>query len=322
MTITFNEFKQTVRDRLPGMLPQGYGDCSIMIEPVTKTLESYTSLCVVREGTGLCRSVNLDRHYERYLSGVEMDSVIKDIVSEAVQETTDIPLDLSWITDYDAAKDRLFIRLSGCGNFENIRDCAPYRMLSDMVITYHILIRNDGKNIVSAMVNNGIALVWGITPRQLHDDAVANSPRIMPGRVETMEDMLSGLLGEEYPAPPKRGKGLMVITNETGIDGASALVYPGVMENAAEYFEGSYYVLPSSIHEVILMPEGFMTDPIRLNEMIGSINNAVVSPGDRLSYTAYRYDAEEKLFESVGEYCRRKAASRTEEPGPVSHKGI
>ena len=91
---------------------------------------------------------------------------------------------------------------------------------------------------------------------------------------------------------------MLVLTNEKCFFGASVIAYPGVLEKAAELLGGDVMILPSSVHEVIAIPaEG--ADPKALREMVKSINEAIVSPEDRLTDSVYRYSVLSGIFESV-----------------------
>ena len=91
------------------------------------------------------------------------------------------------------------------------------------------------------------------------------------------------------------------------INGAAALFYPGIMKQAAALMEGSYYILPSSVHEVILLPEECAPDFRELEKMVRQINRSQVLPEDRLSDHVYHYDHARDLFERADTFARRKA---------------
>ena len=53
---------------------------------------------------------------------------------------------------------------------------------------------------------------------------------------------------------------MYVVSNETMIDGAAAMVSKTAMNQAYEIIGDDFYILPSSRHELILMPKGKGSD--------------------------------------------------------------
>ena len=111
---------------------------------------------------------------------------------------------------------------------------------------------------------------------------------------------MSSLLLMEDPSP------MWVATVDDGQHGAGVIQYPGFLDQAAERLGGDFYVLPSSIHEVLLIADDGSMELSYLEETVRSINEADVAPEDRLSYSVFHYDSEEHIFESARTFEARK----------------
>lgn len=85
------------------------------------------------------------------------------------------------------------------------------------------------------------------------------------------------------------------------------IAQPDFMDNAAGILKGDFFVLPSSLHEVLLFRDDGMTDYRGLEEMVRIINETEVQPADRLTDTVYHYDASERIFETGREFEDRMA---------------
>ena len=74
--------------------------------------------------------------------------------------------------------------------------------------------------------------------------------------------------------------------------GASALFYPEFLEQVAKRFRGKFFILPSSIHELILVPD-YGEDVKGLKEIVSDVNDNsdAVTEEDFLSNSVYHYDA-------------------------------
>ena len=92
---------------------------------------------------------------------------------------------------------------------------------------------------------------------------------------------------------------MYILSNQSGVLGASALFYPGIQESIAEKLGESYYALPSSL-EIIIVPESAGIDKMRLGEMVKTANQNVVDEKDVLSDNVFRYDKDEKQLPKIG----------------------
>ena len=101
------------------------------------------------------------------------------------------------------------------------------------------------------------------------------------------------------------GKIDLVLTNEQALYGAGSLFYPQMMDQIADRMGSNYFVLPSSIHETLILVDNGDVDREALESMVQEINGMAVAPEDRLSDHVYHYDAEEHIFEKAETYENR-----------------
>ena len=127
-----------------------------------------------------------------------------------------------------------------------------------------------------------------------------------------MREVMAGMMGME-PDPPMPGEPVMLVaTTRDSFMGASVIQYPGFMEQAAEQVGGDFFVLPSSIHEVLIIPDDGHQDYHELEAMVQSINQAEVAPADRLSDHVYHYDQTDRVFELAEKTAGRKLEQKLE----------
>jgi len=122
---------------------------------------------------------------------------------------------------------------------------------------------------------------------------------------DVMRDMMGDAAGMFIPDDPSP---IWVATVEGGQNGACILQYPDFLDQAAETLGGDFYVLPSSIHEVLCIADDGSMELSHLEEMVRSINEAEVAPADRLSDNVFHYDSEEHIFENARTFEAREAA--------------
>lgn len=156
-----------------------------------------------------------------------------------------------------------------------------------LAVTVRVLVKQDEKGIASALVNHSQTAEFGLNERQLYEHALENSRRMFPVRIEKMKDVIAGLAPEEV-VPDFQ---MYVLSNRNRINGASAMMYAQEELHAlAEEKQCGFYILPSSIHEVLLFPDNQGYEPEELQEMVRDVNRCVVSENEFLSDSIYRYD--------------------------------
>ena len=217
---------------------------------------------------------------------------------------------MSWLLDYDQAKEHLFIRVSNAEKNEELLDKAPHKIVDDLVITCHIAVDQTPNGMASTVVNNDLMSHYGIDEKQLFEDAMAMSPEVMPVKMDTMLNVISGMMpgavsedmmmDQDFP-----GSQMMIVSNTAMVNGAAAIFYPGVMDEISEKLGGDFVMLPSSTNEVIIVPD--MGDYKNLESMVKDINETSVDPKEQLSDHVYHYDSKEKLFERTDKFEARKA---------------
>ena len=108
---------------------------------------------------------------------------------------------------------------------------------------------------------------------------------------------------------------MTIITNDRLVDGASAIFYPGVMDLVGERMQGDYFILPSSVHETLVVPDDGGVSLQELTDMVKEVNMTQVSPEDQLTDQVYHYDIADHVFEKAETFAERKLAKETEMRG-------
>lgn len=211
---------------------------------------------------------------------------------------TELNFDLK---DYTEVRDRLFFRVNRLHENEEVLEDTPYVCYADLALTFHILVAKleDGK-VLSIKITDEIFSNFDVSLDQLQEDAMTNSAKLFPATIKTMYNAMKDILvllnkdGEELVEAPEDAD-LLVVTNENISYGAAALFYPEMMEKLGEKL-GNFFILPSSVHEMLVIPDNGWFSPSALCEMVADVNRMCVSPDERLTDRAYHYNAQKKLF--------------------------
>ena len=152
---------------------------------------------------------------------------------------------------------------------------------------------------------------FGVTAEDLHLDAVISQMKHCPPTLDNLSEIMTKMTGgviDVLESP------LWVASVEGGMHGAVAAVLPELLEQAAEKLGGDFFILPSSVHECLFIPDDGNADRKDLERMVRSVNRAEVSERDFLSNSVYHYDSIEKVFEKAENF-----ESRVAEEGMLYH---
>ena len=173
-----------------------------------------------------------------------------------------------------------------------------------------------------------------ISAEQLHEDAMKSSPRVMVPEVSSIgalidemyqknilmltpdeREMLQETLQESSEMPT-----FFVVTNTERIDGAGVIFYPEFMDNMGELLGNDFFILPSSIHEMLILPDDGQVDAEMLRDMVKEVNATQVAPAERLTNDVYHFDTKDHVFEKADRFTERQKekeaqAAKTEKAG-------
>ena len=307
-----NEAIKEMRDRFP--------DFDISKQEVSKLQgESYTGMAVRPENSEIGATLNLKDFYEALGSGMFLEDVMDSIERSVVSAVRHMPhYDARVLEDYDRMKDALTVDLVPvAGNEEKLAQ-IPHKNVEDMALVYRFEEESSVYGSASILVTNEMLAVYDITADQLHEDAMKAAVQNRPAKLHNMNDVMRDMMGDMSGLfPMNEPSPLWVATVEGGQNGAGVIQYPGFLDQAAEALGGDFYVLPSSVHEVLLVADDGSMELSYLEEMVRSVNETEVSPAERLSDNVYHYDSKAHIFENARTFEARVAAKEeilTDEP--------
>lgn len=287
-TITnINTFAETVKAELSRRL-DGF---DIREQDIVKMNDiRMKGLVCRRAGADAGPTVYMDGAYEAYCDGESVDSIIDSLIvtvlnagSVAPVESVD-DIDLS----FESIRDRLTIRLIDTERNADYLKEHPYREIgAGLALITAVDLGND----YSFVMTNSVAGDYDMD--KVFDTAITNMQDRFPAKLMDLGDAIFGesrnLL--ESSAGFLDGMSTLTIDGDAGF-GASALVYEGITERIYDLYGSEYFLLPSSLHEWILVPDNSDFDAESLKNMVLSANETVVAPTDVLSNSVFHFGAD------------------------------
>jgi len=299
----YQEFKKVVEEQLKEYVPEPYRSMewdSHKVEKVNQTLDAI-NFRSTESGMSVSPTVYINTMYEQYKNGEQIDDILRDVagvIVRAVKEKDKIIPDL----DFENAKDNIVFQLINTEQNKEMLEHVPHREFQDLSIIYRWVVNRNDEGLASILIKDNVAKQLGLSENQLFDAAKENTKKLLPIAVRPMGEVLMDIMMKDgmpcelaeimlNTLPAK--KQMYVISNEIGVNGASAMLYEEGLEELSNIFESDIYIMPSSVHECIAISSE-LGDPNELAEMVESINMDQVELKDRLSNQVYFYDKETK----------------------------
>lgn len=291
-------FLEVVKEKFLDYMPEQYKNARLEVHEVKKVNRMMDNLFIHMEGEGnTCPSMYVNEMYEKYKETGNLDETLRfaaeyylKMIEQALFEKMDI--------DLNQLRDNVIFVLVNTEQNKEMLSNVPNKAFQDLSVVFRWVISQDEKGMSSALVDNNLMNRAGITPEELMNHAIQNTKRICPPRVASLEEMVMCSMGGKMDQGYKTmfdvmGKDpretMWVITNQSGINGASAMLYEENLHKLAETVGTDLYLLPSSIHEWIVVSVE-MGEPTELVEMVQEANMSVVALEERLSNNIYHYD--------------------------------
>lgn len=243
--------------------------------------------------------------YDEYKDGRSLDLIADDMIRSCLEMINPIADTIPDLLDFDKVKDRIAYRLVNTkANGQLLRDHVSLPYL-DLSIVFCVVFENGAGNFASALVKKTVLEKWGTSPEELMEIARKNTPAIFPAKLETMAEMLFNM-SESLPGNEESGGipitaadsdfKMWVLTNERSLYGACTILYPDIVKRLSRKIRSDLAILPSSVHEVIIVPAPPGADFSEMRAIVTSINGSLLNPDEVLSDSVYVYSLDADLI--------------------------
>ena len=301
---TMDVFAQVVKDAVEASLGDGYEVC---IHEVLKNNDTHlTGLTIRTEESNVAPTIYLEGSFERYKAGdAAVPAIVSEILSVYESHKTTMSFDASLVMDFSACKERICFKLVNADRNRKLLSNAPHIIIcDDLAVIFYILVSNDGEETATITVRKSMFELWGVDENELFKLALVNTQRLFKGRVMSMASVMMELLSDrmdeentkefyDMVVSEEDKVPLFVCTNKQRINGAGVLLYKDLLKDFADMVGKDFYILPSSIHETLLIPVSNQMDVEYLRSMVREVNVTQVAPEEVLSDNVYIYRRED-----------------------------
>lgn len=264
---------------------------------------THIALILYKNGEKLHPQIYLERFFEDYKKGKAMEEILQDVMKTYEEALQNINLDsLSGIEDWEQVKGRLAFRLLSKERNKETLENYVYKEFLDLAAIVTFCAEIDEQGVKAIRVTHDLAERWKVSEEEILQAAEENTESLFPVRMEPILDTLCRVadisrddLPEEVLAEEDSPQ-IMVLTNYLGVNGATVLLYDSFLQQVYEKLRGKFIILPSSIHEVIVMPLASAPPITDSQKMVEQINHSAVKEEEILSDSVYLYDGEKVIL--------------------------
>lgn len=297
----FEEFTKNVAEQIKAFLPERFADADVELKIVTKNNDlKLTGLTIKAVDSNIAPTIYLERFYEEYKDGKDMDKILQKIADFRIENDAPAGLDVDQLKDFERIKDKLVPHIISLALNEELLEDRPHRVIEDLAVTYYVVLDRCKDGTAGVAVTHNIMDCWGVSLEDIDRAAVMNLQKSERSELKSLTAVLAGMCGEGFSDILPEDCGMYVLSNEHNLYGAAALLDERMMAHIYEKFDGEFFMIPSSVHEWIVLPKSIGAfDGNNLAAMIREVNATQVSHEDRLSDHAYTYSIEHGLKSAV-----------------------
>lgn len=315
--MNFEQFKKYAIDNIKNYISEQFRDGEVETTNVVKANDTeLTGIMVRRPDSVISPTVYLEPAYESYLDSGDEAFEVKRLAEGITRGLSNIPnINAGMILDFDSIKDKICCRMVNTDkNKEFIAD-KPHTDIEDLSVLYSIVLNRDEDGVATITITDPMLEMYGISVDELHEIAVKNQENVMPSQIKTMKEVLKAIMAKDTGMSPDElddmipdNEPMYILTNKDSVNGASCVMSEEAMDKVRKTVGDEVYILPSSVHEVIIIPMDKFDDLERLTEMVHEVNQSV-SPETKLSDNVYTYDFDNHQLVLAGNGQTEEAAT-------------
>ena len=325
--MNYEEFKSEFVDTLQERLYERGNEVNISITNVEKMNEAYEAITITPAESNIGMNMNLEALAAVYENGMDFDEIVEQVTHKIEEHLSNMPtFDVQALTDYEQMKDKISMEVVAADRNADLLAKVPHQQMEDMAVVYRFVVESDATGRATMLVTNDLLNKMGVTPEQLHADALENAPEFRPAIIKSMSEVMVDMMGpgaadmlgiDEFP----QDEMMYVATVPDKISGAGVIAYQEFMDQAAEKLGGDFYILPSSIHEILLVKDDGSFGSDYLKSMVEEVNATQVAPEEKLTDSVYHYDSKEHIFELAEKFEARQQAKEEDLSSDKEDKG-
>lgn len=295
---TYEQFKQKIQNLVQVQLCDS--SC-VRITPVTKNNNIILDgLTILDPKWNTSPTIYLNHFYDDYLQGKDLTQITNQILDIYRTNRLDHNIDVSFFTDFEKAKDHIVYKIVNQKKNQPLLQEVPFLPYLDLAIVFYCLVPSAECGNASILIRNPHVKAWDISIDTLYEHACQNTPLLLHYDLQNMADVISDLfladLSSELTDPDEilaeitdSSYPMFVLSNQRKMNGAACILYQDLLKDFSAKLDSDLFILPSSVHEVILVPAKDLSSVSEFNQMVQDVNRTQVADEEILADHIYYF---------------------------------
>lgn len=246
------------------------------------------------EGINISPTIYLEEAYRDFQQGKELHKIVREILDVYESARFSKRWEAENLRDFDKMRKNILCKLVNREKNKEFLKDTPYIPFFDLAIVCYVLIELSERGIATMSVRNAQLKMWKIGEVELFQAARENVQKQFPAELRRMKDVMAEMLGMD--APDEEEDSMYVLSNEIRNFGAVCIAYDHILDFIGIELQENYYIIPSSVHEVIIVPESKAPRREEIEEMVTEINETQIEEEEVLSNRVYFYNIQKKMM--------------------------
>lgn len=259
-------------------------------------------LVIQHPDVNIAPTIYLENFIKAFEEGVSLPTIVEYLLDTYKEQALTESFDVESLLQFDQVKEHIIFSLINTSQNQAFLKEIPNLPYLDLSIIFKVSIPSPYSDNATFTIHHSHLQLWQKTVTDLYDAAYANTPTLFPAKIQDMLDIVGELTGEldmeETPSVDDLCP-MYVLSNTSKLFGCTCILYPNVLEKFAATVDCDLFILPSSLHEVILLPALDEVDKYKLSHMVQDVNTTILAREDFLSNSVYYYSHEAKKLEIV-----------------------
>ncbi|MCR5272248.1 MAG: DUF5688 family protein [Lachnospiraceae bacterium] len=271
---------------------------NVTLKQITKNNGTkFDALLICEEGRNIAPTIYIQSFFEEYQKDLDMENTVNQILDIYRTSMPNANMNIDVFVSYEKCKDLIVYKVINQKDNEELLQSIPHYDFLDLSVVYEIMADKFLQSVTNTykhencegyvLISSYMLNMWNITEEELREQAIKNTPLLRPHSFRNILEVL-GIPAFEDTEDDKPK--MYILTNKSGIHGASAMLYSNVLRDISDELQSNLFIIPSSIHEIIIISENENIDSDDMNSFISYVNSTNLEPEEILSDHMYYYN--------------------------------
>ena len=288
--MNYCEFREEVKKQLRSIAGE---QMRIKIQKIQKNNGiCLDGISIWKEGENVSPTIYLDHFYESFQAGENIKAIAQGIMELYEMYRIEEPIDPDFYRKFSNICSYIACKVINYEKNQELLKDIPYIRYLNLAVVFYCSIKNERIGKGTILIHNSHLKFWDVSASELAAIARENMQQQLQYEFADMMDMIQDYAedGEEHLSEQGERMPMYVLTNQEKHLGAICIVYDTILNEIGQKLKEDYYILPSSIHECIIVPKRKEIDPDELRIMVREINDNQVHAEEVLSDEIYQYE--------------------------------